>query len=55
MHFNRHRRGRPGSNLAGTLAQNHGVTIIDNLAAGRRESTGNLQVEFIEGSITGSR
>ena len=45
-----------GSNLADTLSQNHDVTIIDNLATGRRENIEHLldhpRVEFIEGSIT---
>jgi len=44
----------PGSNLADTLAQNHDVVIIDNLAtrpAGRRSSISS-PVAFIEGSIT---
>ena len=45
-----------GSNLADTLAQNHDVVIIDNLATGRRENIEHLldhpRVTFIEGSIT---
>ncbi|KUK68024.1 MAG: NAD-dependent epimerase/dehydratase, partial [Methanocalculus sp. 52_23] len=45
-----------GSNLADTLAQNHVVVIIDNLATGRRENIEHLlehpRVTFIEGSIT---
>ena len=45
-----------GSNLADTLAQNHDVVIIDNLATGRREKIEHLLdhpwVTFIEGSIT---
>ena len=45
-----------GSNLADTLAQNHDVVIIDNLATGRRENIEHLldhpRVNFIEGSIT---
>ena len=44
-----------GSNLADTLAQNHDVVIIDNLATGRRENIEHLldhpRVTFIEGSI----
>jgi len=31
-----------GSNLADTLAQNHDVVIIDNLATGRRENIQHL-------------
>ena len=46
-----------GSNLADTLAQNHDVVIIDNLATGRRVNIEHLldhpRVTFIEGSITG--
>jgi len=45
-----------GSNLADTLAQNHDVVIIDNLATGRRENIEHLldhpRVTFVEGSIT---
>ena len=45
-----------GSNLADTLAQNHDVVIIDNLATGRRVNIEHLldhpRVTFIEGSIT---
>jgi nucleoside-diphosphate-sugar epimerase len=44
-----------GSNLADTLAQNHDVVIIDNLATGRRENIEHLLdhpwVTFIKGSI----
>jgi nucleoside-diphosphate-sugar epimerase len=44
------------SNLANTLAQNHDVVIIDNLATGRRVNIEHLLdhpwVTFIEGSIT---
>ena len=44
------------SNLADTLAQNHDVVIIDNLATGRRENIEHLldhpRVTFAEGSIT---
>ncbi|WP_292490790.1 NAD-dependent epimerase/dehydratase family protein [Methanoculleus sp. 10] len=45
-----------GSNLADTLAQNHDVVIIDNLATGRRVNIEHLldhpRVTFIEGSIS---
>ena len=45
-----------GSNLADTLAQNHDVVIIDNLATGRRVNIEHLanhpRVTFIEGSVT---
>lgn len=45
-----------GSNLADTLAQNHDVVIIDNLATGRRVNVEHLldhpRVTFIEGSVT---
>ena len=45
-----------GSNLADTFAQDHDVTIIDNLATGRWVNIEHLldhpRVEFIEGSIT---
>jgi nucleoside-diphosphate-sugar epimerase len=45
-----------GSNLADTLARDHDVVIIDNLATGRRENIehllGHPRVTFIEGSIT---
>ena len=45
-----------GSNLADTLAQNHDVVIIDNLATGRLENIEHLldhpRVTFIEGSVT---
>ena len=45
-----------GSNLADTLAQNHDVVIIDNLATGRRENIEHLldhpRVTFVEGSIS---
>ena len=44
------------SNLADTLAQNHDVVIIDNLATGRRENIEHLldhpRVTFVEGSIS---
>ncbi len=45
-----------GSNLADTLAQNHDVVIIDNLATGRLENIEHLldhpRVTFVEGSVT---
>ena len=45
-----------GSNLADTLAQNHDVVIVDNLATGRRVNIEHLldhpRVTFIEGSIS---
>ena len=44
-----------GASLAQTLqilSQGHDVTIIDNLAAHRRESTGDSRVEFIEERTT---
>ncbi len=45
-----------GSNLADTLAQNHDITIIDNLATGRRGKIEHLldhpRVTFVEASIT---
>ena len=56
MRFNRHRGGRPGSNLADTLSQSHYSVIIDNLADDRRVKIEHLldhpRVEFVEGSIT---
>ena len=51
--LHRHRRGRPGSNLADTLTQHHDVVIIDNLAtAPGRVKIDHPRVTFFEGSIT---
>ncbi|MFZ2377158.1 MAG: NAD-dependent epimerase/dehydratase family protein [Methanothrix sp.] len=42
-----------GSNLAGELADDHMVTVIDNLSTGRIENLDHIQdrVEFVNGSI----
>ena len=41
-----------GSNLAETLSKNNNVTIIDNLSTSRKSNIEELDVEFVEGSVT---
>ena len=41
-----------GSNIAHELSMKHEVTIIDNLSTGREANIEDLDVEFVQGSVT---
>lgn len=41
-----------GSNLAGALAQENAVVVIDDLSTGKEENLAGQNVHFIKGSIT---
>jgi UDP-glucose 4-epimerase len=41
-----------GSNLAGALAQENAVVVIDDLSTGKEENLAGLDIHFIKGSIT---